>query len=644
MEYAVVSGDYGQGKGLTVLPVSRRKQLLDHRKASTVYDVLIHGYGEDPGLVLGNYIQMEKEQIQSAGILTDARKLRLLSYAYRLTESCIQQPVQGTVVDMIFRCTVEGDQDGGRKLAVEDFRVRYILDMRPCEQKCIGPLIFPCRKDEVPENRRIKTNDYLLPIIYTEDYERLAHEIIECYFPEDPERLDAEELAKRMGLAVRDVRFRDPAIMGQIYYDFATAELLDDAGRVYTARIHPGTILVSKDNCATPAARSSTIAHECSHMYLDRWHFLLQMMGGAKMPYTNRKKGLKGSFTLYQKKTPIDWMELQCEKISAYILMERDSTKKYIEKQLAGKRDPVSVRRTILSMAERYKVSKTMAKYRMAELGFSEAEGVFCYVNGISVPDHGCAGKWPDGVTYTIPLPDVTALAERDAWLGQALLSGQYLYVEGHVCRNQKKYAGCDRHGMFYLTSYARNHMDECCVAFRPLWRYREGIHHPGGAARNKSREVTDRYCSRYKLESAPEETGYTEENSLFFHDSMLWGEYFYEMADDYREAILDIMKKKGITQEKLSLELGVDRKVVYNFLNAGEPSVEHMVGVCVALKLPYFVSMKLIQNAGSALRRTELHHLYRQFLMQADRLSVERCNDILKQKKYPPLFQGKSG
>ena len=119
---------------------------------------------------------------------------------------------------------------------------------------------------------------------------------------------------------------------------------------------------------------------------------------------------------------------------------------------------------------------------------------------------------------------------------------------------------------------------------------------------------------------------------------------YFYEMADDYREAILDIMKKKGVTQEKLSLELGVDRKAIYNFLNVGAPSVEHMVGVCVALKLPYFVSMKLIQNAGSALRRTELHHLYRQFLMQADRLSVERCNDILIQKKYLPLFQGKNG
>ena len=33
----------------------------------------------------------------------------------------------------------------------------------------------------------------------------------------------------------------------------------------------------------------------------------------------------------------------------------------------------------------------------------------------------------------------------------------------------------------------------------------------------------------------------------------------------------------------------------------------------------------------------------YRQFLIQADVLSVERCNDILKEKKYPPLFNGKN-
>lgn len=640
MDYAVVDRDFGQGGGLAALPVSGCRNLLDGSKANTAYRILTEGYEEDFGLVLKNYVAIEKEQIQKAGILKGSQRLRLLSYAYRMTDSRIQQPVNETVVDFIFRATLEGDSG---RIAAEDFRIRYILDMRPCARKCIGPLIFPCREEEtVLKKYRIRTNEYLLPILYREDYELLAHEIISRYFPEGTEKLDAEELARRMGLRVRDVHFKDPTIMGQIYYDFAWTELSDGNGNRYIARILPGTILISKDNCSTPAVRSSTIAHECCHMYLDRWHFLLQMMGGARMPYTSRKKGTGRVESPYRKKTALDWMELQCEKLPAYILMERDSTKKYIEKLLAGRRDPAAVRDAILSMSEHYKVSRSMAKYRMVELGFPEAEGIFGYINGRAVPDHGCSAAWPEGVTYTIPVQDAAALSEEDTEFGHALRCGRYLYVEGHVCLNREKFIRYGRSGSLYLTPYARKHIDECSIAFRPVWRYREGTHHRGGAARNKTKAVTDHYCSRYKLEAAPEDQAYLRENSHFFEDSMLWGEYFYGMSDDFQEAIRDIMKKKGITQESLAFELGVDRKVLYSFLNSREPSLEHLVGVCVALKLPYFVSMKLIQNAGSSLRRSELHHLYRQFLMQADRLTVERCNDILKQKKYPPLFNGK--
>lgn len=151
--------------------------------------------------------------------------------------------------------------------------------------------LFSCREEEtVLKKYRIRTNEFLLPILYEKDYEWLAHEIISRYFPEDPERLDAQELARRMGLRVWDVHFKDRTILGQIYYDFSNTELLDDNGNSYTARIPPGTILISRDNCSAPAVRSSTIAHECSHMYLDRWYFLLQMMGGARSPYTSRKK------------------------------------------------------------------------------------------------------------------------------------------------------------------------------------------------------------------------------------------------------------------------------------------------------------------------------------------------------------------
>lgn len=99
--------------------------------------------------------------------------------------------------------------------------------------------------------------------------------------------------------------------------------------------------------------------------------------------------------------------------------------------------------------------------------------------------------------------------------------------------------------------------------------------------------------------------------------------------------------KEKGITREALAAELGVDRRAIYRYLNQRRPSLEHMVGICVALKLPFYISFDLIENGGERFRRTELHHLYRQFLLKADQLTVARCNDILKSRNYPPLFQG---
>ena len=78
--------------------------------------------------------------------------------------------------------------------------------------------------------------------------------------------------------------------MGQIYYDYGEIDLIDDEGAVYRKRIRPGTILISKDNCSSAAVRNSTIVHECCHMYLDRWFFLLQMMAGRPyQAYSSRR-------------------------------------------------------------------------------------------------------------------------------------------------------------------------------------------------------------------------------------------------------------------------------------------------------------------------------------------------------------------
>ena len=66
---------------------------------------------------------------------------------------------------------------------------------------------------------------------------------------------------------------------------------------------------------------------------------------------------------------------------------------------------------------------------------------------------------------------------------------------------------------------------------------------------------------------------------------------------------------------------------------------MEQCVAICIALKLPYFVSEKIIEKAGLSFRRIDKHHLYREMLLHSHHLTVERCNDILTRKKMPPFF-----
>ena len=65
------------------------------------------------------------------------------------------------------------------------------------------------------------------------------------------------------------------------------------------------------------------------------------------------------------------------------------------------------------------------------------------------------------------------------------------------------------------------------------------------------------------------------------------------------------------------------------------------MVGFCAALKVPYYVSVDLLELAGIKLRATQIDFIYRQFLMNAENLTVGRCEDILEKSGMPPLFRG---
>lgn len=655
MQYEILDTDVGQGAGAVAVPVTYGKTVerTDICQPYSVAEVLQNVFHVDFQTVLENYVRTETEQIQEAGVLPGAEGMKVRLWSYLKTLSKLQQPTDRTVVDVILQSRLEGQyKDGETRYESADFRLRYIFDLRVCHQCCIGPLVWVYKDwedDPAQSGFAFDTNDYLLPILYNSDYETVAHAILDDFFPEakreiggDASVVSSEELARRMGLRVLDVRFADKTVMGQLYYNYGEVHLLDDSGKTYAQMIRPGTILVNQDNCTTAATRNSTIAHECCHMYLDRWFFLLQMMTGRKYtPYSSRRRENR---RYHHKNDALDWMELQCEKLPAYLLLERNDVIDYVEarlKQCNWKKTPENIRAIVDGLAERYEVSYQMAKYRMIELGYCEAGGIRNYVNDMVIPDHGCTWLWPANTTFTISAKDAALLAVSDSEFERVICSGRYRYVEGHFCLNTDKYILRDYYGKPHLTVYARCHMEECCLGFTVGGRYRRTEYAVSKVARNKTEPVTDKYRAAYRLVAEPGSSEYEKENQAMVDDGLLWLEFYKNIPDDFAEMIKAIMKRKGITQENLSFELGVDRKALLNYLNQDRPSVAHVVGICVALKVPYFISMEILGAAGIKLRSTEQDFLYRQFLLNAENLTVSRCEDILKQHNEKPLFRG---
>ena len=155
MEYALTLTDFGQGKTPIVLPVSRctpqkmsfpryitgqhngtvqysaapqhsiasQHNLEADSQPYSAFEILQKCFYEDIEGVLNNYLQMEKDEIQRAGILPNAQRMRLRVWHYYKTLSKLQQPTEATVVDFI----IKGQAEANKKIAesLSDTLIEY---------------------------------------------------------------------------------------------------------------------------------------------------------------------------------------------------------------------------------------------------------------------------------------------------------------------------------------------------------------------------------------------------------------------------------------------------------------------------------------------------------------------------------------
>ena len=128
----------------------------------------------------------------------------------------------------------------------------------------------------------------------------------------------------------------------------------------------------------------------------------------------------------------------------------------------------------------------------------------------------------------------------------------------------------------------------------------------------NEDRDNHLKSADFFSVEEFPTITFTSTNISKDGDDYQVTGDLLKNMPFDFKGAVLMILEEKGITQEALALELGVDRKVIYRLLNSDNVATGRVIGLCVALKLPYFISDKLLELSGNSLRNTEIDLLYR--------------------------------
>ena len=642
-------GDYLMKYLVPVYDAEEHNSLERGSRPYTVVEILKEVFNEDFRNAIQTYMDKYPEIMGRVLCQKGATNFKLLWLGKPKVESSLSQPACSTAVDLIFRTSVEAmipTSNGIMKMRRFNiaFRIRYLLGLwsRTCSAPIMAPLdYFP--KDYITEQKTAITNQFLLPIMYSADYAKVGREMLKRYYPEaleNPMAVNGLELAKRMKLKVKRVRFPGGSgIQGRIYFDRTKVVVLDVNGRIKNETVEPMTILINIDMCPTAIIENSTIVHECCHVFLDLPFFMLQMLSGKPFTsYTSRKR-TKKQFS--QDNGPIDWMELQAEKLIAFVLMEEKNTKKKIEEFLTecgGVRSPENIYWVMCKLADYFNVSKSMAKYRMIELGYPEAEGIYVYIENRRIPDYGCTGEWKQGITYAVSMADAGALIRESKSFRTALQSGMYTHVEGHFCLNIERYVKNDHRRMKCLTEYARHHIDECCISFKVNGRYANTTYEDAQAARKK--EIKDKYQSRHEMNAEPDCKERIDQNYYFFNDSILWVKLKQNMPDGLGAAVQLILDEKGVSQEELAMRLGVSRTAWRKWCTKNI-SLRHIVAMCIALDVRADIGIELVRLAGQRFQNNKEHNLLLAMIYETRDLTVPRANEIMKQEKLPPLTEG---
>ena len=459
--------------------------------------------------------------------------------------------------------------------------------------------------------------DDLVPVISGKELDPLALRMISSLYPRSSDYavpVIVNQAARRLGLTVLDVHFDDDReILGKIFFEDASVPVTDpETGITNMLPVSAGTILVN-----TPAGgitdervRNNTVLHECVHWMLHRPAFLLAGAWDRKNTAVACRRA--GSACVPGPWTAIGRMERQANALAPRMLMPGWATRFIADGWLRRYRcaSPIfRMEKTIDHLSRHFNVSRQLARIRMEELGYEDAKLVFsCY----------------DRRNHTISFENAARELAQNRSFRDALESGIYAYIDSCFVIRDRKYVYRDESGTLHLTTYAKAHMAECCLAF---------------AARRVSREIRDGML-RYNAEDEAFISGSeTTPADLAKRANRIAG-ILQGLPASFSETLVAHMKRKSMTIEQLAESSLVSDRQRYRFRSTLYPNISlpQAVALCIGLKLHPILAMDLIKKAGYSFNMSPQHNVYQMLILTMSNSSIYECNEFLAGAGLKPI------
>lgn len=467
-----------------------------------------------------------------------------------------------------------------------------------------------------------KLYDSLVPVINKTDYEQAAEDFLRRNYKKalvDIGYVDPMEVAKSMGLNViiRSIT-EDCSVFGQVYFRDCDAELYDSkTGKIETVCIPARTILVDPQIyfLYNLGKVNNTIIHECVHWDIHKKAFELDWLcnNDVSMIGCRVVGGVKG-----RESSAVSIMERQANALTPRIQMPIWAFKKMASKrikeyrELTGKFDLIDVMEPVIdALATDFGVSRLAAKIRMVEVGYEEAVGTFNWIDDHYVAAHRFRkGSLKENQTFTIGAEDLARQVMSNPKLKEIVSDGSYLYVDSHLVLASNKYLRTDDKGMTVLTEYARNHMDECCLAFDMTVVGCDDNEYYTVCYLNKDKDAKVILNIAYTdgLQYSSPEKQKEVLDSFILHNAELYNTF----STNYVHCLQAAFKDRGMTYKELADDIKMNPDVVSRIVNGKhDPSVESLALICLGLKLPYKLSNHIFQYSPCNLLYINNDHIW---------------------------------